>query len=275
MKFLPVRSGARATEEGPLGSPAAPPVGTGADLPPVPDGRRPSGYLGRVFRASEEENYRVVLDELPERPGAALLDVGTSDGEFTMRVAERVGAARVAGLELIEQHARVARARGIEVQVGDLDAGLPFETSSFDVISANHVIEHVRRTDLFLSEIRRVLAPGGIACIATNNLSSWHNVGSLALGLQPMPIHVSDHIILGNRFNPEDGWTHRDLGRTHLRLFTARALRELCAYHGLRQISHRAVGYYPLPLLLSRIACRLDPVHAAFLVGLFERDDEH
>jgi SAM-dependent methyltransferase len=263
MKSFQTRSGS---------SPGAAQDDPSAGLSPPTGGPR-SSYLARAFRAAEEENYRAVLDALPERPGASLLDLGTSDGEFTLRLAERVGAVRIAGVELIAEHARVARARGIEVHEGDVDGGLPFEEGFFDVVTANHVIEHVRRTDLFVSEIRRVLAPGGIACIATNNLSSWHNVGSLALGLQPMPIHVSDHVILGNPLNPEHRSTHRDLGRTHLRLFTARALRELCEHHGLRQVSLRAVGYYPLPPSLARIASRVDPVHSAFLIALCERDD--
>jgi SAM-dependent methyltransferase len=239
--------------------------------PAAPDGNALVDYLTRVFRATEGANYRAVLEALPSRAGGSLLDLGTSDGEFTMQVAERVGAREVVGVELIETHARAARARGIDVHVGDLDEGLPFDDGRFDVVHANQVIEHVRRTDLFVSEIRRVLAPGGVACVSTNNLSSWHNVTSLALGLQPMPMHVSDHIILGNPLNPEHRWLHRDHGRTHLRLFTARALDELCAYHGLRRVALRAVGYYPLPPRIARVVARVDPVHAAFVVGLFER----
>jgi hypothetical protein len=49
------------------------------------------GYLYRVFRATEEENRRTILAALAERVGARLLDLGTHDGEFTMRVAERLG----------------------------------------------------------------------------------------------------------------------------------------------------------------------------------------
>ena len=97
-----------------------------------------------------------------------------------------------------------------------------------------------------------MLAPDGLVCISTNNLASWHNVISLALGWQPMPIHVSDDLILGNPLNPEHGDRHRDAGRTHLRLFTARALAELCEYHGLTRVSTRTVGYYPLPPRVAR-----------------------
>jgi SAM-dependent methyltransferase len=227
------------------------------------------GYLYRVFRATEEENRRAILATLEPRAGARLLDLGTHRGDFTMRVAERLGAGSVSGVELIEEHAAVARGRGIDVRRADLDDGLPFEDDAFDVVHANQVIEHVQRTDTFLREMRRVLAPGGLACISTNNLSSWHNVFSLALGLQPMPMHVSDETIVGNPLNPLDGRPHTDIGRTHRRLFTGRALMELSAFHGLELVSLRSVGYYPLPPLLGRPAARLDPTHGAFLIGLF------
>jgi len=229
------------------------------------------GYLYRVFRATEEENRRAILATLEPRAGARLLDLGTHRGNFTARVAERLGAASVSGVELIEDHAAVARGRGIDVRGADVDEGLPFEDGAFDVVHANQVIEHVRRTDTFLREVRRVLAPGGLACISTNNLASWHNIFSLALGFQPMPMHVSDETILGNPLNPLDGQPHADMGRTHLRLFTGRALSELCERHGLEPVSLRSAGYYPLPPLLGRPVARLDPTHGAFLIGLFRR----
>jgi SAM-dependent methyltransferase len=230
---------------------------------------RTMGYLERVFRSTEEANRRAILASLPERRGAAMLDLGTSDGAFAAQVAERVGAGRVAGVELIEEHAQAARRRGIDTRTADLDEGIPFGDGEFDLVHASQIIEHVRRTDVLLREVRRVLAPDGVACIATNNLASWHNVLSLALGFQPMPSHVSDELILGNPLNPEHGWPHVDHGRTHLRLFTVRALTELCAHHGLKPLALKSVGYYPLPPRLARAAVRVDPAHGAFLVGLF------
>lgn len=227
------------------------------------------GYLARVFRATEEENRRQILRALPKGHGGRLLDVGLHTGEFTLRVAERLGAREVHGVELIEEHAAAARRRGIEVEVADIENGLPFPDETFDVVHANQVIEHLRNTDLLVAEIRRVLRPGGIACISTNNLSSWHNIGSLVLGYQPFPMHVSDARILGNPLNPEDGQAHVDGGRVHVRVFTGRALAELCAHHGLSPDQIRSAGYYPLPPALGRIAARMDRRHGAFLVGTF------
>ena len=158
-----------------------------------------------------------------------------------------------------------------DVEVADLDQGIPFPSGSFDIVNANQVIEHVRRTDVLLREMRRVVKPNGLVCISTNNLASWHNVVSLGLGMQPMPMHVSDEIIVGNPLNPENRWGHRDLGRTHLRLFTARALSELAAHHGLAVEQIRSVGYYPLPPLLARLATRVDPVHGPSLCAYSAR----
>src|SRR5688500_406896 len=92
----------------------------------APELEQPSGYLPRVFHATEEENRRAILRPLPRRKGGTVLDIGTHVGDFTMRVAERVGAKDVHGVELIEKHAAEARARGIKVEVADIEKGLPF-----------------------------------------------------------------------------------------------------------------------------------------------------
>ena len=55
-----------------------------------------------------------------------------------------------------------------------------FEDHSFDAVISFQVIEHIRDDRLFLNEIKRVLKPGGIACITTPNIrmslsrNPWH-----------------------------------------------------------------------------------------------------
>ena len=193
---------------------------------------------------------------------AAVLDLGCWDGDNTIRISPtRLPVAT----ELDQTAAAAARSSGVLVARTDLDVGLPFADASFDLVFSNQVIEHVADTDRFVSEALRVLRPGGTAVIATENMSSWHNIGALVLGWQAFSLtNVTQQAAgIGNplsnlRSSTEPltgtGWQHR-------RIFSYRGLRELFEVHGFSDVTVHAVGYYPLP---TRIA-RLDPRHGAFI----------
>jgi SAM-dependent methyltransferase len=224
------------------------------------------GYLERIFPATEEVNRTAILAVAEPRPGATLLDLGCGDGAFTERVARRVQAERVLGVELYEAAAVQAEGRGVEVHRADLGAQLPFADGSIDVVHSNQVIEHLPGTDHFMREIRRVLAPGGFAVVSTNNLSSLHNIVCLVAGYQPPPCHVSDvQVGIGNPVNVHRG-LESEAGQTHLRVFTGRALAELAALHGLRVEAARTAGFYPLPPRAAEVATRVASRWGAFLV---------
>jgi SAM-dependent methyltransferase len=161
----------------------------------------------------------------------------------------------------------------VAVAVASLDRPLPIAGRAFDLVHANQVIEHLRHTDLFLAEAARVAKPGGLVILSTNNLASWHNIFSLLLGYQPHPSHVSDYLHVGNPLNPRHRLPHADEGQTHLRIFTGRALVELAGYHGLEPVVLTTSGYYPFPPFLARPLARLDPRHAAFLIGIFRAQE--
>jgi SAM-dependent methyltransferase len=224
------------------------------------------GYLQRVFVATEEINRRAILAATEPRPGAILVDLGCGDGSFTERVGKRVGAARVVGVELIPALAAAAERRGIEVRRSDLGERLPFADGEVDVVHSNQVIEHLPKTDRFMQEIRRVLAPDGYAIVSTNNLASLHNIACLVVGYQPSPCHVSDvQAGVGNPIDAFRGFPGED-AQQHLRVFTGRALAELAELHGLRVEQQRTAGFYPFPTRLAAVATRVAPQWGAFLV---------
>ena len=203
-----------------------------------------------------------------------MLDLGCGDGRWTIEVARHVQATEIHGIEMSEAAAVRARARGINVRVADLSDPLDvYDDGGFDVIHTNQVIEHVRDTDCFMREIRRLLRPDGYALVSTNNLSSWHNIASLVFGWQPMPCNVSDLVNVGNPLGPFDHREDACCGQMHLRVFTARALTELADYHGLRAVSERSAGYYPLPPRVGTHLARIDRRHGAYLVHLYEHSD--
>lgn len=53
------------------------------------------------------------------------------------------------------------------------DGRIPFASESFDVVVSNQVIEHVENLDLTLSELHRVLKPGGIVLSVFPHKSVW------------------------------------------------------------------------------------------------------
>jgi SAM-dependent methyltransferase len=236
----------------------------------APRGSRIAGLrrsLTGVFEASEDENKQVILDTVaagPQRP--RVLDLGCFNGAFTVDLGAAARASSLTGVEWLPEHADAARAVGVDVAEADLNEPLPFADDAFDLVHANQVIEHLRRTDTFLREARRVCAPGGTVLLSTNNLAAWHNVASLVLGYQPFPAHVSDEVHVGNPLDPRRGLRHADEGQTHLRIFTARSLVELARTYGLELVGLHMNGYYPLPPRLARHAVRLDGRHAAFMV---------
>ncbi len=83
-------------------------------------------------------------------------------------VMQDMGAASITGIEVDETLAELARTRlrgagNIKFDVSTY-AGqdLPYDDAQFDIITSIHVIEHVADASAYLSELLRVLRPGGI-----------------------------------------------------------------------------------------------------------------
>lgn len=122
-----------------------------------------------VIEASEQSvnelhvNHRFLLDFATRHcPGGVVLDYGCGAGELI-----RAGLQHqldVYGCEMFYEAADVRE------RVADLigsrifsmpDGRIPFPDATFDLVVDNMVIEHVHDLDHVLSEIRRVLKPGG------------------------------------------------------------------------------------------------------------------
>ncbi len=102
-------------------------------------------------------------------PGMLVLDLACGEG-YGSGVLQRRGAV-VVGLDvtpdlLSESAAQYPGA----LFVGGDARRLPFADASFDAVGALQAIEHVAETDDFLSEIARVLKPGGFTYVTTPNV---------------------------------------------------------------------------------------------------------
>jgi ubiquinone/menaquinone biosynthesis C-methylase UbiE len=73
-------------------------------------------------------------------------------------------AADVSAVALERAGRRLTEARLVELEP---DAPLPLADSSFDLVLCAETLEHVRDAQLLLSEVRRVLRPGGTLALTT------------------------------------------------------------------------------------------------------------
>jgi ubiquinone/menaquinone biosynthesis C-methylase UbiE len=230
-------------------------------------GRKEIAYLHRVYRQSERANKGAILDVIEPRAHGRLLDCGCGDGEFTVQVACRARVSEAYGIEYANDRVDDAADRGVIVSESDLNGPLPYKSCFFNIVHADQIIEHLINIDLFLEEVKRVLRPDGYAILSINNLASWHSRFSLALGMEAAPLQVSNEAKRNDASEPLQAVHHPSQSDSRLLVFSFQGLAELCHYHGFWVERLTFAGYYPLPPHLPRLACKLDTVHAAFLIA--------
>jgi 2-polyprenyl-3-methyl-5-hydroxy-6-metoxy-1,4-benzoquinol methylase len=180
----------------------------------VPEGLEPSDFALRG---------RFLLERVSA--GERVLDVGCGEGRFAV---ELLGAgAQVVGIDVAEEPLRRARARHPELDLRLVSDAGPWELedSSFDVVWAGEVLEHVADTSAWLSEVRRVLRSGGSLLLST---PAHERLTLLRVALSGRAF--------AERFEPRGD---------HLRFYSRDTLTRLLGDFGLAQINVRGAGGLP------------------------------
>ncbi|MXX31652.1 MAG: methyltransferase domain-containing protein [Chloroflexi bacterium] len=104
-------------------------------------------------------------------PGMSLLDAGCGPGTVTTGLARTVSPGNVVGLDaapgVLEHargHAQEERVDNVTFIAGDVYA-LDFPEGAFDVVYANQLLQHLANPVRAISEMRRVLKPGGLLAV--------------------------------------------------------------------------------------------------------------
>jgi len=122
--------------------------------------------------------------------GGRLLEIGSGMGHL---VAQLENSFDTVGIDLnhwaVEQSKTVVGETALQTASAET---LPFADQSFDVVIIKHIVEHLPHPSKAISEIGRVIAPGGILILSTPNLDSllrpWK--GDRWIGYQD-PTHIS------------------------------------------------------------------------------------
>jgi 2-polyprenyl-3-methyl-5-hydroxy-6-metoxy-1,4-benzoquinol methylase len=166
------------------------------------------------------------------RAGDRVLDLGCGQGDLTAVLAG--AGARPLGVDVAEAALRRARRRHprLSFERAPVEGPLPLADGAFDVVWASEVIEHVADTARWLSEVRRVLVPGGRLLLTTPN----HGRLALALhGIDRYSAPLGDHLHLYSARSLRTLLDEFDFTQTEIacragppllrRLLTARAVR--------------------------------------------------
>ncbi|HLM85603.1 MAG TPA: class I SAM-dependent methyltransferase [Solirubrobacteraceae bacterium] len=189
----------------------------------VPEGLEPSRFAVR---------RRFLLEHV--NAGERVLDLGCGEGRFAAELS--TAGARVVAADVAQEPLRRARARYPELDLRPIptEGSWELEDSSFDVVWAGEVIEHVLDTAAWLSEVRRVLRSGGSLLLST-------------------PAH-SPLTLTRLAFSRRAFARHFDPLADHLRFYSRHTLARLLSEFGFERVDVRSAGGLPgaRPLLLAR-----------------------
>ena len=149
------------------------------------DNRSYYDTFSATYDEGRDKGYHAYLDEAefalvrPHLAGASVLEVGCGTGLILERLAAL--AEEAVGIDLSPGMLERARARGLQVLEGSATA-LPFEDARFDLVCSFKVLAHVEEIERALTEMARVVRPGGRVILEFYNA---HSLRALVKRLGP------------------------------------------------------------------------------------------
>jgi malonyl-CoA O-methyltransferase len=117
------------------------------------------------------QHVRAILKFFGDLTDKRVLDVGCGKGRFARVLQQQNPGADIWGLDISGEMLRFVP-RGIQTQAGSMTE-LPFADSTFDVVYATESLEHAVEIERAVSEMCRVLKPGGKLAIIDKNAEHW------------------------------------------------------------------------------------------------------
>jgi ubiquinone/menaquinone biosynthesis C-methylase UbiE len=116
-------------------------------------------------------HVKLIRQHLGDLRGKRVLDVGCGKGRFARVFREQEPEVEIWGLDISEEMLRYVP-EGIHTKAGSMTE-LPFESDFFDGAYATESLEHAVEIGRAVSEICRVVKPGGRIAIIDKNAEHW------------------------------------------------------------------------------------------------------
>jgi ubiquinone/menaquinone biosynthesis C-methylase UbiE len=122
-----------------------------------------------LIAEKDETKLERMVQSLEIKPGSVVLDVGTGTGVFLPFILRNIGhSGRVIALDIAEKMLRMARAKGLDGEIGYVQADVsspPLSSGVFDAIVCYSSFPHFQDKAKALSEVHRLLKVGGAILI--------------------------------------------------------------------------------------------------------------
>ncbi len=232
----------------------------------------PEAAVGGYTQLDGQVEFYTRINALVDRT-STVLDFGAGRGHWavdpTPEISRRLRmlrgrVAKVVGTDVDE--AVLSNPALDEAHVVELGAPLPFADETFDLVVADHVLEHVNAEDAqdVADDIVRVLRPGGWLAARTPN--KW---GMIGIGARAVPNRL--HVAVLSRLQP--GRKAEDVFPVRYEMNTRKDLQRLFAPHSVHVYGHTSeptyFGHSPTAWRLAAGLGRLTPNRFAPTLMIF------
>jgi malonyl-CoA O-methyltransferase len=146
---------------------------------------RSAGAYDARAAVQREVQERVLALASEVAPGARrVLDVGSGTGALLARFARPGRQLAAADLATGMCAATRRAAPGARVAAADAEA-LPFRAASFDLVVSTSTLQWLPRLEGAIAEMRRVLLPGGVLCVALFGARTLHELRASFRAVRP------------------------------------------------------------------------------------------
>ncbi len=176
--------------------------------------RQPKGKLGVIISNKMNESnralYEFTIHAMQIQDSQSILEIGFGNGLFFNSLFSSAKNLRISGIDFSADMVKLAtrnnedliQASSLDLQFGDCEI-LPFESNTFDKVFCINVVYFWDNPSDNLSEIHRVLKPGGLFYTSIRDEETMQQMEFTKFGFNLIRVDQWSNLLVKNRFSTE------------------------------------------------------------------------